>query len=131
MLLHVGDIVEVLVVLVGHAQTTADVAGLGQRAGHVQLGAVVVPAAGRGRKGQLVVGQGALAHQVDGAAGVAAAGVQAIDPAQEFDVVVLRQVQLADRTVAGDRSVHWRAAIELDVVDGKTTGKEVGVVTQR
>ncbi|MNJ29755.1 hypothetical protein D3C77_243340 [compost metagenome] len=131
MLFHVGHVVEELVVLIGRAQTAPDVPGLGERAGDVELGAVGVPTAGRCRELELVVVQGPLAHQVDGAAGVAAARIETVDPAQELDVVVLGQVELADRAVAGDRSVHRRTAVELDVRHREATGIEVGVVAQR
>ncbi|MNJ54955.1 hypothetical protein D3C77_504210 [compost metagenome] len=46
-------------------------------------------------------------------------------------MVVLGQVQLTDRAVAGDRGVHRRATIELNVRDCEATGVEVGVVAQR
>ncbi|MNJ35575.1 hypothetical protein D3C77_303240 [compost metagenome] len=46
-------------------------------------------------------------------------------------MVVLGQIQLADRTVAGNRGVHRCAAVELDVRYRKTPGVKVGVVAQR
>ncbi|MNJ30146.1 hypothetical protein D3C77_247400 [compost metagenome] len=73
--------------------------------------------------------QGSLAYQVDGTAWVAGAGVQAVDTAQKLDAFVLGHIQLAQRTVTGDRGRQWRAAIDGGVGDGETAREKVALVT--
>ncbi|MNN19000.1 hypothetical protein D3C81_1322250 [compost metagenome] len=67
---HVTGVVEILAILIGNAQPPAHIALFCQRAGDIRLGAIVVPAAGRRGKGQLVVCQCTFAHHVDSAAGI-------------------------------------------------------------
>ncbi|MNX75206.1 hypothetical protein D3C86_1066700 [compost metagenome] len=128
---HLGRVVEEVAVLIGQPGTAAQRGAGVQRAGDVAFDAVVVPAAHGAGETSLRLGLGALAHQIDGAAGVAGAGEQAVHAAQELDVVILRHVDLADGAEPVHRGFHRRAAIDLHVADGESARIEVGVVAQR
>jgi hypothetical protein len=114
--LALGVVDEVASVLVGDDGTAAHLAVEGQRPRRVEFGAVVVPAASRQRDAELRRGGGHLAHQVDGAAGVAGAVEQAGRAAKQLDAVVLGEV-VGGVAVEGGRRRHRRAAVELDAVD--------------
>ncbi|MNO88149.1 hypothetical protein D3C76_795860 [compost metagenome] len=118
---------EVLTVLVGHHRPATQLAIEAQRAGHVQLAAVVVPAARRGGELELVEVQRALAHQVDDAARVAGAAEQRTGAAQHFDVVEFGDVVDVRRIEAACSGAqgHGRCAVELDVLDREAARVEV------
>ena len=100
-----------------------------ERVGRVRFQPVVAPAAHAGRERGLRRGRRALAHQVDGRAGRAAARRQARGAAHHFDAVVDGQVvvvaiESAVRTEAGGQ------AVEQDVIDGEAARAEAARVAR-
>lgn len=108
---------------VGAHHAAAHAPAGGQRAGHIEFGAAVVPGAdieagtGLERRG------GALAHHVDGGRWIARAGHQATGAAHHFDTLVDRGVA-EYRIAACTGGVVGRHAIEHEVVDCKSARSE-------
>ncbi len=94
----------------GQHRTAAHAAIAVQGAGHIQLQLFAAPAAQAGRGLDLALRRGALAHQVDGATGLAIAAEQAIGAAHDLHAVVHRQVGvkqlLAEGIDAGAIDLH-------------------------
>ena len=124
-LLRGAQVGEIVAVFIGQHRTAAQLAVKGQRAGGIDFRAVVVPAAGAGRKLELGLGRRHLAHQVDGAARVARAIEQAGSAAQHLDPVELRHV-VGDEGVVAAGGGHGRTAIDLHAVDRKAARVDVG-----
>ncbi|KAG1228994.1 hypothetical protein G6F68_019425 [Rhizopus microsporus] len=104
-------------ILIGHDAASAQGAGLVQRARAVDFAPVIVPAAGAGGHRELRHRRGALAHQVDGARGIAGAGHHAGRAAQHFDVIVHGQgghalgvVVVGQRHAVGQERIDLKAA---------------------
>ncbi|MNE15193.1 hypothetical protein D3C80_1080990 [compost metagenome] len=112
---------EILAIGVGHHQASTQAAIPAQRAGEVELLAVVVPAAGRQGQLELVVGGRPLAHHVDDAARVARAAIQRRGTAQHLDVVELGQLEDVGRIERAHRGTQrlWRSAVDLQVLDAE------------
>lgn len=113
-------------VVIGRHDAAAQAAVAVERAGQVGLGVVAVPRAGHDLAAETEFLLRALAHQVDGAAGIARALIQARWAAQHLDAVVDGQAEAGAQVVAGaGRRVH---AIDLDGVERVAARIEIAVV---
>src|SRR5690606_4225360 len=99
----------------------------GHRPRHVDFSTVVIPGPCRSVELELEVIQRTFTHGVDDTARVTGASEQAGRPFQHFDMVELGQV-ISFVGIEGTDTrtdVHRRGAINLDVVDTKTTRDEL------
>ena len=113
---------EGLLFLVRRDKTPAHITGFGQRARHVDFGAIAIPGACFSRNVRLEVFGRALAHQVDGGRRRACTAHQAGGAAHDLDAVVDDHVGERADVLLGLVGDLGRNAVVLEVLDLETAG---------